>query len=179
MKAAGPAADALESAIPLPGGPRPAALLRPPGAIPEADFLVTCYRSGNCMDVCPAEAIQPLRDPDPNLSGTPVIVPSTRACVICDDLACMDACPSAALLKVARDAIRIGVAVVDHHTCVRATGDSCTACIEHCPIGRTAIGLDERGLVAVGAEACTGCGMCEEVCPTTPKAVRVHPYRMP
>ena len=32
-------------------------LLRPPGAIPEDDFLNTCVRSGACINSCPAQAI--------------------------------------------------------------------------------------------------------------------------
>ena len=34
-------------------------VLRPPGALPERQFLETCYRCGNCMDVCPARCIRP------------------------------------------------------------------------------------------------------------------------
>lgn len=177
LKMAGPVADAVERAVPLARATPPVPVLRPPGALPEADFLITCYRSGNCMDACPANAIQPLKDPDPNLSGTPVIVPSARACVVCDDLACMAACPSGALRPLAREQIHIGIAVVDPVPCVRSRGEPCVACIEHCPIGRRAIGLDAAGAVAIGAAACVGCGMCEEVCPTTPKAVRIRPHQ--
>ena len=28
-------------------------LLRPPGALPEAEFLEVCYRCGNCVEACP------------------------------------------------------------------------------------------------------------------------------
>ena len=186
LKAAGPVADAVEAALPLPSSRPEAALrLRPPGALQEALFLGTCYRSGNCMDACPADAIVPLTHPDPNLSGTPTIVPSTRACVVCDSLACMEACPSGALRAVVRAEIRIGLAVVLHDRClrtrpesaagVRASDRDCVACIDACPIGRAAIGLMEDGTVGIGAAACVGCGLCEEVCPTSPKAVRVHP----
>ncbi len=172
---AGPVADVVDNAVPLPGRPPAPPQLRPPGALPEAAFLTTCYRSGNCMDACPADAIQALVDPDPNRSGTPVIIPSQRACVVCDSLACMDACPSGALTPLLRDQIRIGLAQVDLRQCVRSHGESCVACIESCPIGRTAIGLTEAGAVAVSATHCVGCGLCEQVCPTTPKAVQIQP----
>ncbi|MDE0684147.1 MAG: 4Fe-4S binding protein, partial [Candidatus Poribacteria bacterium] len=35
-------------------------LLRPPGALPEAEFLEKCHRCGNCVKNCPANAIFPL-----------------------------------------------------------------------------------------------------------------------
>ena len=174
LRAAEPVADAVEHALPPAGASTAPPLLRPPGALPEVEFLQTCYRSGNCMDVCPAEALQPLTHDDPNLSGTPTLIPSRRACVVCDDLACMSACPSGALTTILRHQIRIGLAVVTHGNCVRTTGQDCVLCIERCPIGRTAIGLLEDGRVAVSTAGCTGCGVCEEVCPTTPKAVRVQ-----
>ena len=31
--------------------------LRPPGALPENDFLATCIRCGRCVDACPANAL--------------------------------------------------------------------------------------------------------------------------
>lgn len=178
QKAAGPVADAVEAALPLRSSRSEEEhqyRLRPPGAIQEALFLGTCYRSGNCMDACPADAIQPLKSADPNLSGTPTVIPSIRACVVCDTLACMDACPSGALQKVARTEIQMGVAVVMHEPCLRTRDQDCIKCIEICPIGRAAIGLTEVGSVAIGAAACVGCGLCEEVCPTSPKAIRVYP----
>src|SRR5438105_3930740 len=33
-------------------------VLRPPGALPEAEFTSTCSRCGHCAEVCPANAIQ-------------------------------------------------------------------------------------------------------------------------
>ena len=38
-----------------PGG-RDAPCIRPPGALPEDDFLSTCIRCGRCGDACPARA---------------------------------------------------------------------------------------------------------------------------
>ena len=175
LKAAEPVVDAVEHMLPLPDTRAAPALLRPPGALPEVTFLQTCHRSGNCMDACPANAIQPLRHADPNLSGTPTVIPSERACVVCDELACMSACPSGALTPILRHQIRIGLAVVRYGHCVRTDGQDCVLCIEQCPVGRTAIGLLEDGMVGVSADGCVGCGVCEEVCPTTPKAIHIHP----
>ena len=36
--------------------------LRPPGAIPEHNFLAACIKCGQCVQVCPVEAIYPEED---------------------------------------------------------------------------------------------------------------------
>lgn len=156
--------------------------LRPPGAVPEKQFLDTCFRCGACADACPADAISLTQDVGSKTHGTPYVEPSIRACVICDELACMKGCPSGALQLVGRLEIRMGLARVDEKTCVRSHGEDCVECIERCPIGRIAIRLDDAGRVEVidpekSGEGCTGCGVCEEVCPTTPKkAIKILPY---
>lgn len=173
-----PAADFLERRLPL-ALPVVRARLRPPGALPEDRFLDTCFRCGACADGCPADAISLIDSDDQRLHGTPYIDPSNRACVICEDLTCMKGCPSGALQLVDRLAIRIGLARVDHDVCVRSKGQECTICIERCPIGPSAIRLDADGRVQVvdprgTALGCTGCGVCEEQCPTRPvRAIRV------
>src|SRR5688572_17207062 len=63
--------------------------LRPPGALPEKDFLDTCYRCGNCVDVCPARAIRPMSGGNVEHAGTPYIDADLAACVVCDELSCM------------------------------------------------------------------------------------------
>jgi ferredoxin-type protein NapG len=149
-------------------------LLRPPGALPEATFKETCERSGKCVAACPVQAIQLLRSAERELDGTPHLVPSQRACVVCDDLSCMKACPTGALSFVPREQIAIGFAVVDHQRCLRGFGESCRECVDRCPLAATAIGLDERGRVQVRA-GCVGCGVCELYCPTTPRSITIEP----
>lgn len=149
-------------------------LLRPPGALPEATFKETCERSGKCVAACPVQAIQLLRSAERELDGTPHLIPSQRACVVCDDLSCMKACPSGALSFVPREQIAIGLAVVDPQRCLRGFGEPCRECVDRCPLAATAIGLDERGRVEVRA-GCVGCGVCELYCPTTPRSILVEP----
>lgn len=152
-----------------------AAPLRPPGALDEATFASTCERSGACVAACPVHAIQILRSADAARDGTPYLVPSQRACVVCDSLACMKACPSGALTLVPKHAIRIGLAAVDHAHCRRSFGEPCRECVDKCPLGADAIGLDERGRVVVKEPGCVGCGVCEQYCPTTPRAITILP----
>ena len=176
-----PLADYIEEKLPVELPLTTAAQLRPPGAIEERQFLATCYRCGSCADACPVNAIHITQGAGEELDGTPYIDPSVQACVICDALACMKACPSTALKQGKKYGIRIGLAIVDHSLCVRSRGVDCLKCIEPCPLGDTAIRLNENGRVHVisptrGGRGCIGCGVCQRQCPTTPtKAIRVMP----
>lgn len=177
----GPVANYIETKLPIESLISPE-LLRPPGAMAEQAFLETCFRCGNCADACPADAIILFDGENRELLGTPHIDPNHRACVICDDLTCMKRCPSGALTLVDRHDIRIGLAKVDLSTCVRSQGEDCTTCVDVCPLGATAIKLNEDGQIEVidpnkDGKGCTGCGVCQEQCPTRPqRAIRVHPY---
>ena len=150
-------------------------ILRPPGALPEPEFLEKCHRCGNCVKNCPANAIQPLQSQVPNLANTPYIAPDEQPCVICDSLACMYVCPSGALQIVYAEDIRIGLAVFNAETCLRTKEVACTYCVDTCPIGEEAIRLTPEGIVEVIDSGCTGCGVCQYACPTAPKSIVVKP----
>ena len=151
-------------------------VLRPPGALPEGEFIERCYRCGNCVDVCPAHAIKVTTGENAESVGTPYIEPSGGACVVCDDLACMKACPSGALGLVEDPAaIRMGMARVDAGVCVRSRGEDCRICVDRCPFGHDAIDISDGGEVSVVSDGCVGCGTCEFYCPTAPKAIVIKP----
>ena len=170
-----PMAEFLADRIDLPQQ-TPRTLLRPPGALPEAEFLEVCYRCGNCVEECPADAIKLYASDDDDLNRTPIVDPDLQACVICDELACMNGCPSGALRLVdSPNDIRMGLAAVQAALCVRTHGEDCTKCIDLCPLGGDAIRLNEAGAVEVLDPGCVGCGVCQFHCPTQPKAITVAP----
>jgi MauM/NapG family ferredoxin protein len=168
-----PAVELAEKVLPFPPH---RAFLRPPGALAERAFLDTCYRCGNCADVCPAQAIFSFRGADEELRGTPFIDPGQQPCLVCDGLQCMHACPSGALRPVPLEQIRMGLAQVNEQTCVRSQGEDCRKCVEICPLGEKAIRLDADGWVEVLAHGCIGCGICQRACPTSPAAIAVRPF---
>lgn len=90
----------------------------------------------------------------------------------------MKVCPTGALVLVeSKMDIHMGAARVELSTCLRgvdASGEDCMLCVTDCPLGDGAIGLDERGNIEVRG-GCTGCGVCERVCPTEPASIRVLP----
>jgi ferredoxin-type protein NapG len=76
--------------------------LRPPGALKtpadEQEFLSSCIKCGQCVQVCPVEAIK-LADMDDGFGiGTPFIDARAQACDFsCDGLQCVLACPTGSL----------------------------------------------------------------------------------
>ncbi|MFN4244056.1 MAG: 4Fe-4S dicluster domain-containing protein [Tepidisphaerales bacterium] len=181
---AGPSAPGAAPTASLQPGQRPSASpaprpvtfalpLRPPGALPEADFLDACTRCGECVKACPVQAI--VADPAV-ASGAPYILPERQPCTLCEPLACMTACPTGALGFVPRLHIRIGRAHWGAGKCLRSGGELCTLCVEACPVGNAALDINADGEIEVH-DACTGCGVCQYVCPTTPRAIVVTPLR--
>src|ERR1700722_12073112 len=145
--------------------------LRPPGAIAEKNFIQTCTRSGECVNVCPARCI--VIDPaGAKGRGSPYIDADTSACVVCDGLYCMHACPSGALVPISLTDIDMGTAVWQEDTCELAHGHDCRICVDSCPLGEVAIQLKDN-TIAVQPLGCIGCGVCQNLCPTTPKSIVV------
>ena len=72
--------------------------IRPPGALNEHEFLASCIKCGQCVQVCPVNAIE-LADLDEGFGiGTPYIDTRKQACDFsCDGLQCVLACPTGAL----------------------------------------------------------------------------------
>ncbi len=100
--------------------------LRPPGALLEEDFLAACIKCGQCVQVCPVEAIH-LADINVGAGmGTPIITARDQACDFsCDGLQCVLACPTGALthhINYPHEA-RMGVAKMVHpDKCLAAQG---------------------------------------------------------
>jgi polyferredoxin len=158
--------------------------IRPPGARREDLFLERCIRCGNCMKVCPTNAIQPAVA-EAGLEGfwTPVVVPRIGACQPGCTL-CGEVCPTGAIReftaerKLGADGkppLRIGTARIDRGSCLPwAAGTPCVVCEEFCPTSPKAVRL-EPGAAPGGPKVpvidrgrCNGCGACENVCPLAP-----------
>ncbi len=154
-------------------------LLRPPGALPEEEFLKRCIRCARCAAVCPNTAIKMsgLSFGISNLN-TPRIAPREQACMLC--MKCTHVCPTGALDPISADdhsvltRVKMGRAVVDKSMCYSYQKRTCGVCIRACPFPGVAMktGLYEQPIVT---DACVGCGLCERACIHIPQAIRIVP----
>ncbi|MBT3348259.1 MAG: 4Fe-4S binding protein [Thiotrichales bacterium] len=72
--------------------------LRPPGALDEKEYLASCIKCGQCVQVCPVEAIFLADIMDGQGQGAAYIDARNQACDFsCDGLQCVLACPTGAL----------------------------------------------------------------------------------
>ncbi len=167
-------------------------LIRPPGSTSEDDFMARCIRCGQCMRVCPNNALHPTLL-ESGLEGvwSPILIPRIGYCEPSCTL-CGQVCPTAAITELTpKQKIgdeqtppnRIGTAFVDRGRCLPiAMAIPCIVCEEWCPTTPKAIYLEERtSLDRLGNEVavkrphvdpdlCTGCGACEYACPIVGKA---------
>lgn len=153
--------------------------LRPPGALPEDEFISRCIRCGKCGETCPNRCIQYF-DLENGLSSsdTPYIIPREQACILC--MKCGDICPTGAIQPVKREMkpilekVKMGVARVDENLCLSFQGKTCGVCYRACPLADVAIriGMLEQPHVL---EGCVGCGLCERSCIQIPQAIRIIP----
>ena len=170
---------------------RPAQALRPPGALPEADFLGACVRCGLCVRHCPPQNLRLATGSGFSTGvavGTPYFEARDVPCEMCEDLPCVKACPTGALAPALTDITqaRMGLAVlIDEENCLNFLGLRCDVCYRVCPLIDQAITLQKTSnprsdrhamlLPTVHADACTGCGKCEKACVLERPAIKVLP----
>lgn len=161
------------------------AIVRPPGSVPETDFLRLCIRCGECYQACPNNVLQPLglsRGLD-NL-WTPQVVADWSGCEpSCSN--CGQVCPTGAIRALPLEekrVARLGLAVVNPQTCLPYAGrEACQLCVDECRLAgydafefvRVGTELDAAGepiegsgflAPTVRAERCVGCGLCQTRC---------------
>ncbi len=162
-------------------------LIRPPGSVAEDDFLARCIRCGQCMRVCPNNALHPTLL-ESGLEGiwTPILIAKIGYCEPTCTL-CTQVCPTGAIGKLTlkqkvgdneTPPNRIGTAFVDHNRCLPwAMATPCIVCEEWCPTSPKAVYLEETTVYNregkavqvkrphIDPDLCTGCGACEYACP--------------
>ncbi|MCS7280200.1 MAG: 4Fe-4S binding protein [Desulfobacterota bacterium] len=155
-------------------------LIRPPGSLPESEFLKRCIRCGQCMKVCPTGGLQPSFW-ESGLLGlwTPILIPKIGYCEFRCTM-CGKVCPTGAIRNLSPEEkakVKIGLAFIDKSRCLPyAFGISCIVCEEVCPTPKKAIRFVEKQrkdkkekmlikLPVVDHRLCVGCGICEAQCP--------------
>lgn len=122
-------------------------LIRPPGALPEKEFLQRCVRCGECMKVCKQNALHPATlEAGPEGMWTPILVPQLGYCEY-ECTLCGQVCPTGAIQRLefeAKKAVSIGTAFIDVNRCLPfAFNRFCEVCQEVCPTSPKAIWLTQ------------------------------------
>ncbi|MCL2501593.1 MAG: 4Fe-4S binding protein [Bacteroidales bacterium] len=155
--------------------------IAPPGARSHAHLKQFCTSCQACVAACPTRIIQPTIK-GYGLDGwmLPAINFQNGFCTYSCNR-CSQVCPTSALERVSleeKKIIRIGKARLTFRNCVVNTDRTdCGACDEHCPTKAVRmVPWGDTGLrrPQVDVEYCIGCGGCEFICPTTPKAIVVQ-----
>jgi len=156
----------------------------------EKRFMELCIRCARCIEVCPYDSIKRADLLEKLQIGTPFIYADEKACYLC--MKCPPVCPTGALNPALEDPrkVDIGIAVIEQDKCLNyqyykeeetgiVTGNAqiCSTCYNICPFIDEAIVM-EKYLLPVITDKCTGCGICVEKCPTSPKAVNIVPTGM-
>lgn len=158
------------------------ALIRPPGSLPEAEFLTHCIRCGECMKACPTNTLQPVWL-TAGLEGifSPVMTPRVGACAT-ECHVCGQVCPTGAIRNIPlaeKKQAKVGTAWIVRQTCLVWEQDKkCLVCDEVCPYSAVSFkpvpGLKNAAPFVV-ENKCIGCGWCESRCPVEgAAAIRVN-----
>ncbi len=131
-------------------------VIRPPGSVEEREFLERCIRCAECMKVCPNNALHPAFF-EAGVEGiwTPILIARIgyceHSCVLCGQV-----CPTGAIQKITEEQ-KLG-------------------------IGQKPVSIGtafyDQGRCLPWAMA-TPCIVCEEFCPTSPKAIWVEEVDIP
>ena len=159
--------------------------IRPPGSVPEREFLRLCIRCGACFKACPFNVIQPTGlERGLDELWAPRVVADWSGCEPkCNN--CGQVCPTGAIRALPlreKRAARIGLAVVDTQACLPYAGrEACRLCFDECAAAgynaieflRVGVETDESGrpveesgfsAPVVLADKCNGCGLCQTRC---------------
>ena len=159
--------------------------VRPPGSVPEPQFLELCIRCAACFQACPNDVLQPAGFED-GFEGlwAPKMNANWAGCEpTCNN--CGQVCPTGAIRALPMEekmVARMGLAIVNEETCLPIAGrEACQLCVDECnAAGYNAIEfmqvhteaddagkpVEGTGFVApvVLGDKCVGCGLCQMRC---------------
>lgn len=151
--------------------------ITPPGSMSAAHLARHCVGCQLCIAQCPNHVLRPAGDLQHFMQ--PVMTYGQGACrPECNH--CSTVCPTGAIAPISLEdkaSTQLGHAVWRKPYCVVLTDHvECGNCARHCPAGAIQMvpsdPADEFSprIPAVNEARCTGCGMCEYLCPARPNS---------
>ena len=159
--------------------------VRPPGSVPEREFLDMCIRCGECFKACPNNVLH-VTGFEHGLEAlwTPKVVADWAGCESSCN-ACGQVCPTGAIRSLPMNEkryARMGLALVNEMTCLPFAGrEACDLCVVECEkagydaieqrregtiVGDDGFPIPDTGFLVpvVRADKCVGCGLCQTRC---------------
>lgn len=129
-------------------------MIRPPGSVAEKEFLERCIKCDQCINVCPTNVLQPATLAEGGIEAlwTPVMNFKVKHCQLKCNL-CSEVCPTGAIRKI---------------TVEEKLGEG-----EFKKQGPVVLGtafINPARCLPIANQI--PCVVCEEVCPTSPKAIQ-------
>lgn len=144
-------------------------ILRPPGALNEREFLATCIKCGQCVQVCPYYSLSLLDITSGSSLGTPHINPRERGCYLCDLYPCVLACPSGALSHDTTEIsdVHMGMAHVKRaDSCLALNQATITSqSVERVISRKTHNDREESVVNKIRESIGKPCSLCADLCP--------------
>ena len=159
--------------------------VRPPGSVPEQEFLEMCIRCGECFKVCPNHVLQ-AEAFEQGLEGlwAPMVNADWAGCESSCN-ACGQVCPTGAIRALPleeKKVARMGLAILNESTCLPIAGkEACQLCVDECvaagynaieftqmhvQIDKDGQPIEDSGFLApvMIDDKCVGCGLCQTRC---------------
>lgn len=135
-------------------------LIRPPGSVEESQFLAKCIKCDQCINACPTNVLQPASWKEGGLEAlwTPVMKFTIGHCQLKCTL-CSEVCPTGAIKKIVVEE-KLGKGTYE----------------EEGPIRLGTAFFDKGRCLPHAMEI--PCVVCEEVCPTSPKAIQTKDFQV-
>lgn len=143
------------------------AAIRPPWALPFAEFINRCERCDACIQACSKGII--FRGD----GGFPEVDLSRGECVFCTD--CVKACKAGAFYTgELKEEAAWDLSVSIQSSCLSLNAVVCRACGDNCDTQAIRFRLQVGGISVpeIAQDKCTGCGACLFSCPNHAISIR-------
>jgi polyferredoxin len=154
--------------------------ISPPGSRSLSRFTSICTACQLCVASCPTNVLRPSFLEYGFTGMSQPMMDYTSGYCNYDCVICGEVCPTGAIMKLSTEekkVVQIGKSKFNRDDCIVVSKNKdCAACSEHCPT-KAVHTVPYHGnllLPEVSDELCIGCGACEHVCPSSPKAIRVE-----
>lgn len=156
--------------------------IKPPSALPDSDFYLSCIRCGSCISACPTNILYQQSEVNLLTFLAPTVDFSESYCLP-ECTRCGDVCPSGALNKFTlqeKKSLIMATVSVEYEKCLLYRQKECTLCQQYCEYGAVSYQKQPPLMTPVPVfdkEKCVGCAACKIVCPENAIQILSAPRR--